>query len=69
MIDLPEDQYYVMNILTNRLGNQSNKKYPYYFVTGSAGTGKSSININKTFDRTMIKISTNGSNRSSSTKN
>jgi len=43
MIDLPEDQYYVMNILTNRLGNQSNKKYPYYFVTGSAGTGKSYI--------------------------
>jgi len=43
MVNLPEDQYKIMDILTNKLGNQSNKKYPYFFVTGSAGTGKSYI--------------------------
>src|SRR6185312_8283703 len=42
-LNLPSDQYYVMNTLTHWMGSMSNDKYPYFFVTGSAGTGKTYI--------------------------
>src|SRR5256714_724843 len=38
---LSEDQYKIYNILTNSWGKQENFKHPYFFLTGSAGTGKS----------------------------
>src|SRR5437899_774578 len=41
MLDLPDEQYAVMNIITTNLGPVQKKKYPYFFLTGSAGTGKS----------------------------
>jgi hypothetical protein len=41
MLDLPDEQYAVMNIITTNLGPMQKKKYPYFFLTGSAGTGKS----------------------------
>ena len=43
MLDLPEDQYQVVNAIIENLGPISKKKYPYFFITGSAGTGKSYI--------------------------
>jgi len=43
MLDLPEDQYQVVNTIIQNLGPISKKKYPYFFITGSAGTGKSYI--------------------------
>ncbi|GBC12415.2 PIF1-like helicase domain-containing protein [Rhizophagus irregularis DAOM 181602=DAOM 197198] len=38
---LSEDQYKIMNILTNSWGERLHSKHPYFFLTGSAGTGKS----------------------------
>ena len=35
------DQYKIYNILTNSWGKQEFSKHPYFFLTGSAGTGKS----------------------------
>jgi len=43
MLDLPEDQHQVVNTIIQNLGPISKKKYPYFFITGSAGTGKSYI--------------------------
>jgi len=43
MLDLPEEQYAIINIITANLGPIQKKKYPYFFITGSAGTGKSYI--------------------------
>ncbi|CAG8663986.1 3394_t:CDS:1, partial [Paraglomus occultum] len=40
--DLPEDQYKAITALTNMMGSRNNQ-WPYYFLTGSAGTGKSFI--------------------------
>jgi Cdc6-like AAA superfamily ATPase len=40
---LPTDQYYVMSTLRCYLGRRDARKWPYFFVTGSAGTGKSYI--------------------------
>ena len=37
--DLPEDQYRAITVLTNMMGSRNNQ-WPYYFLTGSAGTGK-----------------------------
>jgi len=42
-ITLPLEQYRIMNILTNIMGSRTNKQYPFFFLTGSAGTGKSFI--------------------------
>jgi len=42
-ISLPPEQYKIMNILTNVMGSKTNKQYPFFFLTGSAGTGKSFI--------------------------
>ncbi len=36
-----EDQYKVFNILINSWGQKEYHKHPYFFLTGSAGTGKS----------------------------
>jgi ATP-dependent exoDNAse (exonuclease V) alpha subunit len=36
-----EDQYKVFNILVNNWGQREYSKHPYFFLTGSAGTGKS----------------------------
>ncbi|GES97445.1 Pif1-like helicase domain-containing protein [Rhizophagus clarus] len=36
-----DDQYKIFNILMNTWGKQEYSKYPYFFLTGSAGTGKS----------------------------
>ena len=38
---LSEDQYKIFNIITNSWGQQEFSKVPYFFLTGSAGTGKS----------------------------
>jgi hypothetical protein len=40
---LPPDQYYVMSTLRCHLGQRELRKWPYFFITGSAGTGKSYI--------------------------
>ena len=41
MLDLPDEQYRVLNTITASLGPMRSKKWPYFFLTGSAGTGKS----------------------------
>jgi len=41
MLDLPDEQYRVLNTIVTSLGSISSKKWPYFFLTGSAGTGKS----------------------------
>ena len=38
---LPSDQFAALDCLTNKFGSLSRTKYPYYFLTGAAGTGKS----------------------------
>jgi hypothetical protein len=43
MLNLPEDQYYVLNVITHCLGPKSQNKHPYFFITGSAGTGKTYV--------------------------
>lgn len=40
-LTLNEDQYKAYDILTNSWGPDYKEKYPYFFLTGSAGTGKS----------------------------
>lgn len=43
-LNLPDDQLKVLSIICNTLGPKHQKnKYPYFFITGSAGTGKSFI--------------------------
>ena len=41
ILQLPDDQYYVFSTITRNLGPMSKRKYPFFFITGSAGTGKS----------------------------
>jgi hypothetical protein len=41
IFQLPEDQYKVFTAITENLGPLQKKKYPFFFITGSAGTGKS----------------------------
>jgi hypothetical protein len=38
---LSSDQYKILNTLTNNWGKKEHSKHPYFFLTGSAGTGKS----------------------------
>ena len=38
---LSNDQYKILNTLTNNWGQKEYSKHPYFFLTGSAGTGKS----------------------------
>lgn len=40
---LPPDQYYVISILNSYLGKRDTHHWPYFFITGSGGTGKSYI--------------------------
>jgi hypothetical protein len=41
-LDLPNDQLHVLSTIRNILGPKTQKnKYPYFFITGSGGTGKS----------------------------
>jgi len=40
---LPSDQFAALDCLTNKFGPLSRTKYPYYFLTGAAGTGKSHV--------------------------
>ena len=43
-LNLPDDQLNVLSTIRNILGPRHQKnKYPYFFITGSAGTGKSFI--------------------------
>lgn len=41
LLTLPEEQYNILNIITSNLGPLHKKKWPFFFITGSAGTGKS----------------------------
>ena len=43
MLGLPNEQYSVYNTIVNNLGSLQSKKYPFFFITGSAGTGKTYI--------------------------
>ena len=40
MLNLPEDQYILYNTVVSNLGSLQSKKYPFFFITGSGGTGK-----------------------------
>ena len=40
MLNLPEDQYILYNTIVSNLGPLQSKKYPFFFITGSDGTGK-----------------------------
>ncbi|CAG8661685.1 22150_t:CDS:2 [Gigaspora margarita] len=42
-LELPADQYNAILIISMYIGRTSNSKWSYYFITGSAGTGKSYI--------------------------
>ena len=42
MLSLPDDQCWAISIIKNNLGPLDQKnKYPFFFITGSAGTGES----------------------------
>lgn len=43
MLNLPEEQYIIYNTIVSNLGPLQSKKYPFFFITGSGGTGKSYI--------------------------
>ncbi|GET03473.1 AAA family ATPase [Rhizophagus clarus] len=43
MLELPQDQYHVLLTINMYLGKNDGVKWPYFFITGSAGTGKSYI--------------------------
>ena len=41
VLNTPQDQYEVYNIITSSWGSlKETKKYPFFFITGSAGTEK-----------------------------
>jgi ATP-dependent DNA helicase PIF1 len=57
VLNLPEDQLNALSTICNILGPKNQKnKYPYFFITGSAGTGKSFI-INLIIDHLKSKQS------------
>jgi len=43
MLYLPEEQYILYNTIISNLGPLQSKKYPFFFITGSGGTGKTYI--------------------------
>jgi hypothetical protein len=43
MLELPQDQYRVLSVISMYMGKNDGIKWPYYFITGSGGTGKSYI--------------------------
>src|SRR5688500_11216662 len=43
MLELPQDQYCALSIINMYMSRNDSVKWPYYFITGSAGTGKSYV--------------------------
>ena len=43
ILELPHDQYRALSTITMYMGRNDGFKWPYYFITGSAGTGKSYV--------------------------
>src|SRR5438034_1680526 len=43
MLELPQDQYHALSTITAYMSKNDGIRWPYYFMTGSAGTGKSYI--------------------------
>lgn len=43
MLELPQDQYRTLSTISTYMGRNDGVKWPYYFITGPAGTGKSYI--------------------------
>lgn len=43
MLELPHDQYHALSTISTYMGPNNGIKWPYYFITGSGGTGKSYI--------------------------
>ena len=43
MLELPHDQYHALSVINIYMGKNDGVKWPWYFITGSAGTGKSYI--------------------------
>jgi hypothetical protein len=43
MLNLPEEQYILYNTIVSNIGSLQSKKYPFFFITGSGGTGKTFI--------------------------
>jgi DNA replication protein DnaC len=43
IFELPTSQYYCMQTIKNYLGPRDGQHYPYFFITGPAGNGKSFI--------------------------
>jgi PIF1-like helicase/Helitron helicase-like domain at N-terminus len=43
MLNLPDDQYKCVDRIIRTLGSRDRNHYPYFFITGSAGTGKSFV--------------------------
>jgi PIF1-like helicase/Helitron helicase-like domain at N-terminus len=43
MLHLPEEQYILYNTIVSNLGPLQSRKYPFFFITGSGGTGKTYI--------------------------
>src|SRR5204863_8639078 len=43
MLELPYDQYRTLSTISMYMGRNNGVKWPYFFITGSGGTGKSYI--------------------------
>ncbi|GBC07669.1 hypothetical protein RclHR1_07600008 [Rhizophagus clarus] len=43
MLNLPEEKYILYNTIVSNLGLLQSRKYPFFYITGSGGTGKSFI--------------------------
>ncbi|EXX69470.1 PIF1-like helicase domain-containing protein [Rhizophagus irregularis DAOM 181602=DAOM 197198] len=43
MLELPRDQYRALSTINTFMGGNDGTRWPYFFITGSAGTGKSYI--------------------------
>ena len=43
MLNLPNEQYILYNTIIANLGPMTSNKYPFFFITGSGGTGKTYI--------------------------
>src|SRR6185437_4860365 len=43
ILELPRDQYYALSTISTYMGSNNGTKYPYFFITGPAGTEKSYI--------------------------
>ncbi|CAG8828464.1 3429_t:CDS:1, partial [Cetraspora pellucida] len=42
-LELPQDQYNALSTITTYMGKADGTRWPYFFITGPAGTGKSYI--------------------------